>query len=298
MLWVFLALMATFVWAWVNMIDKVLVTKFLKSPIALSASFGIFSFPLGLILLSFIGIPSVPTVYFVAAVLSGSFILYGVIFYLKSLSVEETSRVVPLWHLSPIFVLILAVIFLDEILLPLKYVAFASILLGGFLISTRRIKKVFRISPALRYMLLSSILVAIADVLLKFAHTIDMFWQVFLVFYFGVSLSSLSLFFLKNARMDFFRTYTASRNRFMPLLFLSMFLGSLGILSWNGAVLLGPITLISVFVGFQSLFVLLIATFLSKKFPLFIKEAIDAKTIGIKLAAIALMIFGLILLAI
>ena len=63
------------------------------------------------------------------------------------------------------------------------------------------------------------------------------------------------------------------------------------------AVLQGPITLVSVFVSFQSLFVLLLATFLSSKFPRLIKEAIDMKTIGMKLAAIGLMAFGLYLLS-
>ncbi len=40
MSWVLFALVATFFWAFANIVDKILATKFLKSPIALVASFG------------------------------------------------------------------------------------------------------------------------------------------------------------------------------------------------------------------------------------------------------------------
>ena len=297
MLWIFLALIATFSWAWANILDKILRTKYLKDSIALTASFGVYSIIFSFILFLFIGIPAIPFWNLAAALIAGFFLIYGVIPYVKALSIEEASRVVPLWHLSPIFTLILAVIFLNEILTAVRYIAFTLILLGGVLISTRRIGAMFHISPAVYLMFLSSFLVSVSDVLLKFAYSTQIFWQTFLVFDFGIGLGSISLFIIKNSRKNFSKAVLSYKKVFLLLLFFSVLTGFIGHIFYNNAILLGPVTLVSVFVSFQSLFVLLIATFLSAKFPLFLKEAIDIKTIGIKLIAIAFMALGLFLLA-
>ena len=297
MIWVFLALIATFVWAWANILDKVLRTKFLKSSIALIASFGIFGIFFDILLFIFVGIPSIPFWHLIAAFIAGILLTCGLILYFKALSVEEASRVVPLWHLKSVFTLIFAVIFLNEMLTPLRYAAFASMLLGGFLISTRRAGNTFHLSPAIGFMLLSSILLSICEVLVKFAYTSEIFWQTFFVFHLGLTLSSLSLFIFSSVRKNVLRAVVSYKYVFVSILFLNILLGFSGQILFNKAISLGPVTLVSVFISFQSLFVLLIATFLSLKFPLFVKESIDIKTIGIKLVAIALMAFGLFLLS-
>ena len=294
--WVFFALTATFAWALANILDKVLRTKYLKDSIALTASFGLYSTILSFILLLFIGIPSIPILHSAAAFTAGVLLVLGFILYLKALSIEEASRVIPLWHLSPIFTLILAVIFLNEILTPLKYAAFASICLGGILISTRKSGNTFHLSPAISLMLLSSLFVAVSDVLIKFAYTTGIFWQTFFMVYFGGSIGSLALFIFPNARKNVLRAFISYKHIIALILLLDVLLGLSGQVFFNKAISLGPVTLVSVFISFQSLFVLLIAAFLSAKFPLFIKEAIDAKTIGTKLLAIILMAFGLYLL--
>jgi len=206
------------------------------------------------------------------------------------------SRVIPLWHFSPLFTLVLAVIFLNEILTQTTYIAFAFILLGGVLITIHR-KTTFHISPAAVYMLLSSFLVSVSDVLMKFAYSTQIFWKIFLIFYFGLSIGSLSLFFSLSVRKKFAKAISSYKKFFLTILFLSVMASFIAHIFYNYAILLAPVTLVSVFTSFQSLFVLLIATFLSIKFPLFIKEAIDLKTITTKLVAIALMAFGLFLLS-
>lgn len=297
MLWVLLALMATFLWAWSNVFDKVLRTKFLKSSIALVAAFGVIGIVFSILLFLFIGVPSIPFWHSIAAFIAGISLTFGFILYLKALSIEETSRVVPLWHLSPLFTLILAVIFLKEILTPLRYVSFALILFGGFLISTRRAGNAFHLSPAIAFMLLSSFLVSISDVLMKFAYGTGIFWQTFFMVYVGGNLASLALFILPKVRTNALEAFTSHKFAFVRILLLSILFGFAGQMLFNRALLTGPVTLISVFVSFQSLFVLLIATFLSIKSPLFLKEAIDVKTISTKLIAIALMALGLFLLS-
>ena len=297
MSWVLLAITATLFWASANIIDKILRTKYLKSSTALTASFGIFGIFFSLILFLAVGIPSIPLQHLIAAFVAGTLVPYLVIPYLKALSLEEASRVVPLWHLSAIFILVLAVIFLNEILTALDYVAFGFILSGGILISTRRIGNVFHLSPAVALMLLSSLLVAVGDILMKFAFSTGIFWQTFLPFNIGISLGALSLFILPNIKKNVSKAFTSHKQKFASILFLSVLLGFTGSVLWNNAILLGPVTLVGVFVSFQSLFVLIIATLLSSKFPLLVNEALDIKTIGMKLTAIGLMAFGLYLLS-
>lgn len=296
MLWMLFMLLAVFLWAWSNILDKVLRTRYLKDSVALMAAFGIYSIIFSFVLFLFIGIPHISFWNLLAALTAGFILAYALIPYLKALSIEEASRVIPLWHLAPIFTLVLAVIFLKEILTKIDYAAFTIILLGGVLISTRRIGSVFKLSPAVPLMLLSSLLLAFSDVLLKFSYSEQVFWPTFLVFQFGVSLGSLSFFMIPSARRNVSKAFLTHRYVFGGILLISTSLGWGGQIMFNNAVFRGPITLISVFVGFQSLFVLVIATILSLKFPLFIKEAIDIKTIGIKLVAIVMMAFGLFLL--
>lgn len=291
------AIFGTFFWASANIIDKILRTKYLKSSTTLTASFGIFGMIFSFILFMLMGVPNVTFPYSLAAFMAGVIVPYLAMPYLKSLSLEEASRVVPLWHLSPIFTLVLAALFLNEILTQSRYVAFAVILLGGIVISTKKMGNMFHLSPAVALMLFSSFLVAIVDVLMKFAFGSGIFWEIIFLFYLGGSLSNLSLFVLPKVRRNFLKSLRSKTRNFPILLFFSTLLGFLGFVSFYYAVSTAPVTLVSVFVSFQSFFVLLIATFLSVKFPFLIKEAIDMKTIGTKLFAIGLMAFGILLLS-
>jgi len=298
MIWVFFVIIATLFWAFSNIFDKVLRIRYLKNSLALTAGFGLYSMTFTFGIFLFVGIPIIPFWSFIASLFAGISITFVVIPYIKALSIEEASRVVPLWNLSPVFTLILAVIFLNEILVPLSYLAFIFLLFGGVLISTRKIGSAFHLSPAVGFMLISSIMVSISDVLLKFAYSGNPFWPTFLIFYFGISIGSVSLFLFKNVRRNFSGSYSKYKNIFLLVLFFSVLSGVLGHAFFSRAISLGPITLVSVFGSFQSLFVLIIATFLSIKYPFFIKEAIDAKTISIKLVAIVLMAIGVFLLSI
>lgn len=299
MSWIFLAIAATFLWAVANLFDKALRTRHLRDSVALTASFGLFTVFFAGILFLFIGLPVIPPANAAAAFIAGAIVTYAIIPYFKALSLEETSRVIPMWHFASVFTLILAVIFLGEILAPLSYAAFALMLAGGFLISVRRIKGMLRLSPAMAFMLLSSFLFAVSDVLLKFSYSTGIFWDTYLVAFSGGALSQLSLFALPSVRKSFsgLMPLRPHRRGFILFVLLSALTGFSGGLLWNNAILLGPVTLVSVFTGFQSFFVLILATACSIRLPLFMKEAVDARTMGVKLVAIALMAAGLLLLS-
>jgi len=59
------------------------------------------------------------------------------------------------------------------------------------------------------------------------------------------------------------------------------------------AITTGPISLVSVFRGFQSVFVLIYALFLSIWLPKILKEEVSKGVLGVKFVAIILMMIGL-----
>ncbi len=290
-----MALAGTFLWSCANIIDKVLRTNHLKDSFTLMVLFIMPETVYTSFLFAIVGMPELPFWHMVAAFFGGIIFPVSATAYFKSLSLEEASRVIPLFNLIPVFVLAMAVIFLNEILAPLNYLAFFLILLGGVLISSRRIKGVFHLSKAVGFMLLASVIIAMADVLLKFSLQAGIFWHTILVYSFGVLLGELSLLLLPAVRKNVFSKAIYSK-KVVSLVFLSFFFGVSGGLLYNWALLYGPVTILSTFVAFQSLFVLLTATLLSYKFPLFLKEATGSKTLGIKITAILLMAAGLFLL--
>jgi len=293
MLWVIFALIGSLLWAVANIFDKVLRTKYLDSSLALTASFGIPGLIISFVFFVIIGVPNIPLLLISYSFAAGILLPVIIFFYIKALALEEASRVVPLWNIAPLLTLIIATLFLDEILTPFSYMAFALILVGGFLVSTRKIGNVLHLSPALAYMFISSLFVAVVDVLLKYIFTAENFWQIFLVLYFGISISSSSIFLLPKVRKNFKNAFKMHRLGLPLLISISTIFGFLGHIFYNRAILLGPVSLVSVFVGFQSLFVLILATILSIKMPMFIKEVIDFRTLGTKLVAISLMMIGL-----
>ncbi|MBN2454426.1 DMT family transporter [Candidatus Woesearchaeota archaeon] len=297
MFWVVFALAGTFLWACANVFDKVLREKYLKDSIALTALFAIPYFPIVLILFAFIGVPHLPFWHGLAAFACGFIFPVAAISYFKALSLEEASRVVPLFNLSPVFVLFMAVIFLGEVLTPVRYLAFFLILVGGLLISARRLGRIFHLSRAAGFMLLGAFVIAVMDVLLKFSLGAGDFWHVMVLYSFGTMLGELSLFILPKVRKSVSLKVFSGKRIALILIPISLFFGFTGDLLYNRALFFGPVTIVSSMISFQSLFLLVIATFLSVKFPLFLKEAIDRKTLSIKLAAIILMAAGLFLLS-
>lgn len=119
--WQLLTILAVFIFTVTTIIDKFLLTKWIKNPIIPPLFFG----PLGLltsfIIYLFYGFSYLGGMNIVLALIAGVIYMFGEFLYYKAVKLEEISRVIPLVYLSPLFVLILAAIFLGEIFTPLKY---------------------------------------------------------------------------------------------------------------------------------------------------------------------------------
>ncbi|KKR73166.1 MAG: Conserved hypothetical membrane protein, DUF6 family [Candidatus Levybacteria bacterium GW2011_GWC2_40_7] len=171
--WVIFSLLSRALWAADNIVDKLLIGKHLKNPLILTFVAGISSLLLALIIILFNGLSWIGPVPVALAVFAGSFQIIAVF-------------AIPLFQLTPPFVLILSFLFLGEVLTRPQYLAFILILIGGFLISLKRIEGVFKLRNAFWLMVLSSLIYAIQIVILKPLYVSYPFWDltVYLIFFF------------------------------------------------------------------------------------------------------------------
>lgn len=291
--YLFYALIAYAFWSLGIVLDKILRTKYIKDSVVLVIIFGILCFLPLLVMLPFIGIIVPKLSILLTSILAGFLMLIAIIPYFKSLSLEEVSRVAPLWHFSPLFVLILAIIFLGEKLTSHHYVGFFFILFGGLLISTRKIKDIFKVSNVFWLMLSAGFLWAISEVLTKYIYRSLNYWNGIFWILFGFTTGSLLLLLKKKNRINFKSTISNLNKTSAFFLISSSLTGFFGRVFYFLAIMLGSVSIVAVLGGFESLFVIIYAIFISKYLPKLFKEEVSKKIILHKIIAIFLMFIGL-----
>lgn len=166
--WLFFAFIATFLMTLVNFGDK-FVTRLLKDPAAVLILLGFVNFfvSLALFILTGFELPALsPTV---ALLISGTSVVWGNIFYFRAIAQEETSIIIVLLQMSPLFTLLFGMLFLQEYPNLLQLVGFALILIsvvavsslkeGSVSLSTDLLK-----TPVLRLMVVATFFWAIGNI--------------------------------------------------------------------------------------------------------------------------------------
>ena len=290
-LWFYYTLIAMFIVGSLTLVDKMLVNNFVQDPIAFTMLVALSA------LVPFIGLVYFPlrpiAISTVLLCIVAGFIHTSYVYpYYRSLVFEEVSRVVPLWQLTPIFVLILARIFLGEILSITDYIAFILIVIGALFFSIKREQK-FSLSNALYLMLISSILVAIFTILAKYAFTIEDLFSVFLYIQMGIVLSFVILFAKKEYRGRFLHTFTSIPRFACLVAILDVAVGYISFAAYSFAISLGPVTLVSVVYAVQPVYVLLAATVVGIKYKSLIRERVTRWTFTQKLLGVVLIFVGI-----
>jgi drug/metabolite transporter (DMT)-like permease len=89
-------------------------------------------------------------------------------FYLKALMTEEVSRIVTLFQLTPVFVVFLSVIFLNEVLVVQKYFGIISIVVAAILISYKKSRGERSFLDVLKFMTPFGVIIATYTILDKY----------------------------------------------------------------------------------------------------------------------------------
>ncbi len=295
-MWIFFALLAPALFAINNIVDKNIVSRFIYRPAYLVTITGLLSLPFFLAFLAFGTRPS-STLVFGVALLAGMLDIWALLFYYRALTLEETSRVVPLIQFLPVFVFILSPFTVGEHLTQAQIVGFVLIVAGGILVSLRKGKVLPVLSPAFFLILVSVVIWAIATILFKYVYQNVSFLDGFLLIRSGAFLGVLPVFLLPQFRSGIGENVKQLGRRVKLLIVGNEIVGLLGFFSFNFAISLVSASLVSAITGIQSLFVLIYATLLSIWFPKILQEEIKGGVLLIKVVSIILILAGIFILS-
>ncbi|KKR33418.1 MAG: Conserved hypothetical membrane protein, DUF6 family [Candidatus Gottesmanbacteria bacterium GW2011_GWC2_39_8] len=294
MSWFIYAIAAPFVWSFTNFIDKFLVEK--KIGVYTFYIFTVWFYALsGIIILLIIGKPFLPINSAIFALLSGICFLY-LIPYFIALKLEDTSRIMPLFEFTPLFVLIISYLFLHETLTLLQLLSFPFIVAGAFLLGLQKLEgKILSLRKALWLMMIADILYGMLGILFRYVVKTGDFWTAFAYQGLGAGISGTILLFFPYFQQQFKKDLPNLKLNFWTIFSINEVLNILGFFFVNFATYLAPIALVSVVGGVQPLFVLTEGILLSVWFPRLIKEDISKSTLKLKIFSIIMIFVGIIL---
>lgn len=292
MLWLYLVLTATIIWAIVNVLDKWIISDHIKMPTAIMFLNAIVGLLFSFLLLFFVKIDFISIEIALWTFLLSMLSFLAIFLYYKSLKMGEVSKMALALRVGPIFVLLMALVFLSEKLTAYQLIGFFVILCGAMLVSIERSGKFF-LNRGFAIMIVATFLFAVFDIVLKLLLLKTDYFTIFFwynVFYFLITM----FFFFANFKK--IAEGIISNKKILPVAFANGFISSFAYLLFSVAVFLGNISLVSVISATQQAFVFLIATGLSLFMPHILREELTRKNIALKLASIIIIFAGTLLL--
>ena len=289
MLWAILSVLAALLWAMTNIVDKLVLEKFVKNSFVPVIMYGLVSLIVGALIWIFVGIQPLSTVNIVLAGVAAALQVLMVVFYFKAMQIEEASRVIPLFYLGPLFVSVFAAIILGEVFGAPVYAGMVLLVIGSILITVKKMKRI-DMGKAFFFMMLATIATSLSSVITKYLLGFADYWSIFTYLRIGAFLGSIPIayFFLG----DFLKTIKAHGMKAVGAMALSESLNVVGVFTFTVATSLGFVTLTNALSSVQPFFVLVFTVILSAFFPKILKEDIGKSTVILKFVAIALMFVG------
>lgn len=298
--WFFIALAAPFLWAFVNIADHYLISKYSqREKERSSAGLVIFSSLIGIFIAFIIsifvsGIFNIPLLDKVLLLLAGALTVIWIVLYLYALEIEDASAVVPWFLAVPIFAFILGYIFLGETLTLYQIMGSLIIIFGLILLSINfgGEKRIFKKKP-LFYMAFASLIIALTGVIFKYVTVESNFWISSYWEYLGLGVTGFLIYlFMPKHRAEFMHMNNMGGRKIFFVNITSELMTISGNLLTNFALLLAPVTMVFLVGTFQPAIVLILTIFGTKFFPHIIKENISLKALFPKIIAIILMVLG------
>lgn len=289
--WFVFALLVPAFWGMNNVFYKFLMTKKFQSYFSM-VSFLVFIDLIFAFIIFLVNPISFNFPYILFAMAIGLIPLLAFWFYSKALMVEEISRIVPLFQFIPIFVVLLSVMFLNEILGVQRYFGITLIVIASMLISYRKSNGGKCLFYTFRFMIPFSIVLAIDSVLNKFLLSYLDYWSLFFWSLMGSFIGVVFLLTFSKPRREFFEMVTNIGKRTFLVTLIGEGIYLLGLICWLIATSLGFVSLVSAFAGLQPFYVFGYMLFLSLFMPKILKEEVSKEVISLKIFSIALMFLG------
>ncbi|NTU99154.1 EamA family transporter [Candidatus Falkowbacteria bacterium] len=313
MTWIFVATLSYLINAGVYVADKFMLSKKVHSSITYAFFVGIWS------IFNFVLLPLdwyIPTPgWLLIELAAGGLFLFTIIVWYKALHQSEATRVVPIVGcLTPIFTLLLSVIFLGDGLGAKHLFSFSVLMVGGGLISIKQTnlhlidRVVMRVQQVLGHIhadyrptrrllinsTLSAFLFAAYAVLMKFIYTHEPFLGSFVWSRLGTFIGVIVIFSIPVYRKAIAKHQANAKQQTNLAFFLSVrLLAAAAFILLNWAISLGDVAMVNVLQGVQYLFLLIIVLVMSVKYPRVYKEEVGSGVMMQKLAGVALVSLGL-----
>lgn len=292
MIWITFSLLAAMLWAVVNVTDKYTMSKLVQEPLIPIVVLGLVGLAMALVIGYVYHFPLMSPWHLLLAFLAGAFYVLTTYFYYQALKRDEVSKVIPLYYLSPVFILLMALEVLNEVLRWEQYLGMLLLVVGAILISVS-VPFQFRLNKAAGYMILAAFCYALNQILTKILVRDENFWVVFAYVRVGIFVSLLPVFvWAFTSARPLFRETGARAYRIMIV---NQWLNLSGVLAITVALSYGYVTLVNALASVQPFFVLILATLLSFFFPHIIKEESSRSILVIKAIAITFMMGGTVL---
>ncbi len=288
MLWVYLTLLAVAIWGISNIIDKHVISLRVKDPLVplVIDGFVVLFYSLAIFVVHGISIPN--TFFILGSIVLGLLYFMVLLFYYKSMKLEEVSRAIPLMGLHPIITLLFATIFLGEIFSGIKYIGIFFLVAGGFMLVVKKGVRL-TITKALPWLILFNLFIAIYYVFMKYLLGFSDFWSVFALAQIGFFIGFL---FLLPFHFKETKRIIKTAKKTVGFVLVSQVFNFIGVLLYMAAASIGFISLVAALEQTQNIIVLFYAIILSIFMPKILKEEIKGSVILLKIIAIVCMFIG------
>jgi len=295
--WLLIAIISHFIAAFVFIIDKYLFSHTRLKPVAYAFYVGVLAGVLSLVLAPF-GFYLIPFNQIIFSLIAGFFFVLAIFFFYKSVQLGEVSRIIPIiGGLVPLFTLVFTYFFLNERLVINQLIAFCLLVFGGIVMvwprKQVRSKKAISLAKRLPLAVMAALFFAASYVLTKYIYTLQPFINGFIWIRLGELLGAGLLFLIPQFRKIILETSRKIKFQTGKLAIFSKGLSALAFILLNYAIFLGSVTLVNSLQGVQYVFLLIIAVFLSKKFPQILKEQVNQSAVLQKVIAILFIVLAL-----
>lgn len=292
-LWIILSVLAAAIWAVNNVVDKFVISKLVANPIIPTAISSLVGLLVGLGVLAFHGFGNLSFAGILTALVAGSIYIFMAFLYYHALKVGEVSTLIPLFFLAPLFIALIAGIFLGEIFTPAKYAGVIMLTAGAFLISWEK-SATFRFGKGFWLMILAAFLLSVNQVMTKYLLNMSDFWTVFAYVRIGSFLPVIPALIMNFSELK--RLFKDSKKT-VALVVSSESLYNVAVALITLAIAIGPVTLVNALSSVQPFFLLLFVVLLSVFYPHILKEDVAKPRIALKLLATTIMFAGALLLS-
>ena len=296
MSWVLPALGSALTFAVVSALDKILIQRFVPNPRAFIVLVGLIQFALAGVVLPFAKFSGygmdVALISCVSGFLAGIYLV--LMFWVMRM--QDVSRVVPITSTHPIFVAILAQVFLGEII---SFLAWAGILVtvgGAALMSfgptTRRSERGQNQFVPFALLMVSSLAFGLSQYLTKVvAEDIDI-WSMFVWRGVGLGIACVGIMIRKSMFPDLVRAIRDPMSIGLTVLTEGV-LVLIAVILQLLAIYSGPVSLAVTVMAIRPLFVFILGIALSLGVSRVLDEPLEGRILAVKLVAIALTVGGI-----